>query len=75
MRKKLTRTGNSVAVVLDKALLEELGLDEDSTVELSSDGQVILISKVPDKKREARLREVMSRVDARYAGVFKKLAE
>ena len=27
MIKKLTRTGNSIALVLDKPLLEELGLD------------------------------------------------
>jgi antitoxin component of MazEF toxin-antitoxin module len=36
MIKKLTRTGNSIAAVLDKPLLEELGLDENSEVEIST---------------------------------------
>lgn len=36
MIKKLTRTGNSVALVLDRPLLAHLGLDENAEVELSS---------------------------------------
>lgn len=38
MKKKLTRTGNSVALVLDRPLLEQLGMDEGSEVEVSSNG-------------------------------------
>jgi hypothetical protein len=30
MRKKLTRSGNSIALVLDKPLLEQLGLEENA---------------------------------------------
>ncbi len=75
MRKKLTRTGNSLALVLDRPLLEQLGIDEETTLELSTDGGVIVISPVRDKRRDAKLREIMARADAEYAGVFKKLAE
>jgi antitoxin component of MazEF toxin-antitoxin module len=75
MRKKLTRTGNSLALVLDRPLLDQLGIDEETTLELSTDGSVIVVSPVRDKRREAKLREIIDRVDARYAGVFKKLAE
>jgi len=75
MRKKLTRTGNSLALVLDRPLLDQLGIDEETTLELSTDGSVIVVSPVRDKRREAKLREIVDRADARYAGVFKKLAE
>ncbi len=75
MRKKLTRTGNSLALVLDRPLLDQLGIDEETTLELSTDGSVIVVSPVRDKRREAKLREIIDRADARYAGVFKKLAE
>ena len=44
MIKKLTRTGNSIALVLDRPLLEELGLDENAEVEVSTNGQVIVIT-------------------------------
>jgi len=75
MRKKLTRTGNSLALVLDRPLLRRLDIDEDTPLELSTDGEVIVISVVRNKRRDAKLREIMARADARYAGVFKKLAE
>ena len=75
MRKRLSKIGNSVGVVLDRPLLEQLGLEEGSEVDLSTDGSVILLSPKPDKKREARLKEVSDWMFEKYAGAFKKLAE
>jgi antitoxin component of MazEF toxin-antitoxin module len=75
MRKKLTKTGNSLALVLDKALLEQLRIDASTQLEVSTDGNVIVVSPVRDRKRDARLKRVMERARQRYAGVFRKLAE
>ena len=75
MRKKLTRTGNSLALVLDKELLEQLGIDADTPLELSTDGDVIVVSPVRGRRAEERLKEVMDRAHERYGGVFRKLAE
>ena len=35
MQKKLTKTGNSLALVLDRGLLESTGIDADTTLEVS----------------------------------------
>lgn len=75
MRKKLTRTGNSVALVLDRELLEAAGLRAGATVEVSTDGEVIVISPVRAQARTDRLKRVMERAHDRYAGVFRRLAE
>ncbi len=75
MRKKLTRTGNSLALVLERALLEQTGIDADTPLEVSTDGNVIVISPVRSPARTAKLKAVMERVHARYAGAFKRLAE
>jgi antitoxin component of MazEF toxin-antitoxin module len=75
MTKTLTRTGNSLALILDRPLLEQLGIDADTPLEVSTDGQVIVISPVRDKKREARFRAISDDMFKRYAGVFRKLAE
>jgi antitoxin MazE len=75
MLKKLTKIGNSVGVILDRPLLERLGLDESSEVEVSTDGSVILLSPKRDPRREARLKEVSDWMFDTYAGAFKKLAE
>lgn len=75
MAKKLTKTGNSLALVLDRALLEQTGIDADTPLEVSTDGDVILISPVRSAKRTAKLKQVMDRAHERYAGAFKRLAE
>ena len=75
MVKRLTKTGNSLALVLERPLLERLGIDADTPLEVSTDGEVIVISPVRDKKRTAKLRRVMADIDAQYAGAFKRLAE
>jgi len=75
MRKKLTRTGNSLALVLDKDLLEQPGIDGDTPLELSTDGDILVVSPVRGRRADERLKEVMARAHERYAGVFRKLAE
>lgn len=75
MRKKLTRTGNSLALVLDRGLLEATGIDAGTSLEVSTDGEVIVISPVRSARRTERLRKVMERAHARYAGTFRRLAE
>jgi antitoxin MazE len=74
MRKKLTRTGNSLALVLDRELLDATGIRATTVLEVSTDGEVIVISPVRSAKRTERLRRVMDRAHARYAGTFKRLA-
>jgi len=75
MIKKLTRTGNSVALVLDKPLLEELGLDDSSEVEISTNGDVLVITPVRDAARGRKVKKIIDKLDERYAGVFRRLAE
>jgi antitoxin component of MazEF toxin-antitoxin module len=75
MRKKLTRTGNSLALVLDRELLEATGIRATTPLEVSTDGEVIVISPVRPMRRTERLRKVMERAHARYAGTFRRLAE
>ena len=75
MLKKLTRTGNSLALVLDKPLLDQVGIDADTPLEVSTDGQVIVISPVRDKRRTAKLKTIVAQAHAKYGGVFRRLAE
>ena len=75
MVKKLTKTGNSLALVIDKPLLDLVKIDAETPLEVSSDGNVIVISPLRDKKRTARLRAVAADAHRRYGGVFKRLAE
>lgn len=75
MIKKLTRTGNSVALVLDKGLLEAANLDPDAPVEVSTDGKVIVISPAPSARERKKFERGLETMHAKYAGAFKRLAE
>ena len=75
MRKKLTRTGNSVALVLDKPLLEELGLDETSEVEVSTNGELLVVTPLRDAAREEKFKRSAEKIAAKYAGLFRRLSQ
>jgi antitoxin component of MazEF toxin-antitoxin module len=75
MRKRLTKTGNSLALVLERPLLEATGIDAATTLEISSNGDVIVVTPVRARKRAAKLDAALEAIHARYAGVFKRLAE
>jgi antitoxin MazE len=75
MTKKLTRTGNSLALVLDRALLEATGIDSATPLEVSTDGDVIVISPVRSRTRTDRLRRIMAQAHQRYSGTFRRLSE
>lgn len=75
MIKKLTRTGNSLALVLDKPLLEQTGIDENTELEISTNGQLIVVTPVRDQDRERRFRDALEQVNQEYAGLFRRLAE
>ena len=75
MEKRLTKTGNSLALVLDRELLDRTGISADTVLDVSSDGDVIVISPRRPKGRAEKLRKAMDRADERYAGVFRRLAK
>lgn len=75
MKKKLTRIENSVALVLDKPLLDQLGLDETSEVEISTNGDVLVVTPLGDAAREEKFRRSLEKITQKYDGVFRRLSE
>ena len=49
MQKKLTHSGNSLALVLDRALLDQTGIDAETPLEISTDGEVIVDLAGPER--------------------------
>ena len=46
MTKRLTRSGNSLALVIDRPLLEALDIDAETELELSTDGDVPVATSI-----------------------------
>ena len=75
MRKKLTKTGNSLALVLDRPMLERANIDADTPLDVTTDGHVIVISPIRNKRRMAQITKIMDEAHGRYGRAFKRLAE
>ena len=74
MLKKLTRHGNSLALVLDKGVIELLNIDSETPLEISTDGSLLLITPVRDEKRRRQFKDALEKTNARYGGTLKRLA-
>ncbi len=75
MIKKLTRTGNSVALVLDKQLLEAANVDPDEPVEVSTNGRVIVIAPAKSRRDAEKFERGQALMHEKFAGAFKRLAK
>lgn len=75
MIKRLSRSGNGLALVIDRPLLEALEIDADTELELSTDGDVLVVTPVRDSKRSKRVDELVSKAHEQYGGVFRRLSE
>ncbi len=75
MLKKLTRHGNSLALVIDKGILELLNIDDQTPLEISTDGTLLLISPVRDEKRKRQFLEAVGKANEKYGRALKRLAD
>lgn len=75
MIKNLTKHGNSLALVIEKPVLELLGANADTAFDVSTDGQVLILSPIRDAARQEAFTAALDKVNARYPKALKKLAE
>lgn len=75
MLKKLTKHGNSLALVIDKGVLDILNIDDKTPLEITTDGTLLLISPVRDEKRKQQFQKAMAKVNRKYSRVLKRLAD
>ncbi len=75
MTKTLIRHGNSLALVIDKPILEMLGISADTPLEVTTNGDALLVSPVRDKARQKKLRASLDKINRRFGNDLKRLAE
>jgi antitoxin MazE len=75
MLKRLTRHGNSLALVIDKGVLDILNIDAETPLDISTDGVSLKVSPVRDERRRRQFREALEQTNARYARTLKRLAD
>jgi antitoxin component of MazEF toxin-antitoxin module len=76
MIKQLRKVGNSNALILDKAILELLGLEEEGQVKLTiQDGNLIVTPARPQLVRAEEMGEKLDYVMKKRADVLRRLAK
>ena len=75
MTKKLCKHGNSLALVIDRSILELLGIDERTALDISTDGRALVIAPAPDKRRRKRFEQALTACNEQYGEALKRLAE
>lgn len=75
MVKKLIKHGNSIALVIDKPLLEILGADIDTTFELATDGRNLVLSPQSSRTDEEDIMESLEKINKSYGNVLRRLGE
>ena len=76
MIKQLRKVGNSNALLLDKPLLEVIGLDEGANVEITVDHGNLIISPVsPGSVPEAQARKLLDKIVSTRRDALERLAE
>lgn len=76
MIKQLRKVGNSNALILDKPILELLGLEEEGQVQLTlQDGSLIVTPARPQLVRPEEMGEKLNYVMKKRADVLRRLAK
>lgn len=74
MIKKLTNHGNSLALVIEKGILELLNIKKETPLNISTDGSNIIISPVKNAKQSAKFQDALDKVNKNHGKTLKKLA-
>ncbi|MEW6746171.1 MAG: AbrB/MazE/SpoVT family DNA-binding domain-containing protein [Planctomycetota bacterium] len=75
MMKRLTKHGNSLALVIDRGVLELLEIDADTPLSITTDGKCLILTPVRDSKRQKRFRAALKEGNRRYGRMLKRLAD
>ena len=74
MIKKLTKHGNSWALIIDKPVLDLLNINPETPLEITTDGKLLLISPVKDDKRKSSFKRALEETNRKFGSALKRLA-
>ncbi len=75
MVKTLTKHGNSLALVIEKPILDLIGAEADTPFNITTDGQALVLTPIKATTREAAFKVALDKANTNYARTLKKLTE
>ena len=75
MFKRLAKHGNSLALVIDRRILDLLHIDAETFLDIQTDGKSLIVTPVHGDDRRKKFLEALENGNRRYGRVLKKLAK
>lgn len=76
MTKRLTRVGNSQAIMIDKPIMDLLGITMDTDLEITTDGRGLhIVPRMTEPERRTRVKAAVDQVMTKHKKTFEKLAK
>jgi len=73
--KKLTKHGNSLALVIDRPILDLLRIDPETPLDISTDGERLIVARADATARRKKFESAQEWAHRRYGRAFRKLAQ
>jgi antitoxin MazE len=73
--KKLTRQGNSAALVIDKQLLDLLDFTQETDLKITVNGRQLIVEPLSEAERAARFKEISKRDLKKNGELYRRLAK
>jgi len=73
--KTLTSHGNSAALVIDKAILELLGISMSTPLKITTDGKSLIVSPLPNVQHDEKFKAALNKVNMLHGDTLSKLGE
>ncbi len=75
MEKKLTKHGNSYAMVIDKPILELIQATPETPFEIISDGRSLIMTPIRSSEQEKKFDDAVAMLHKRFGNAMKELAK
>lgn len=75
MIKRLQKHGNSVALIIEKPMLEALGITEETPLQLTVSGNALVVTPANVGVGSERLKGIVKDIRKKYGPMLKRLAD
>ena len=75
MRKKLTVVGNSLGIIIEKPILDLLGISRETQFEMITDGQRLILEPIKESQKQDKIKAATRRVMKNHDKTLRELAK
>ena len=75
MKKTLIKHGNSLALVIDKPILDMLQISADTPLEISTNGDQLLVTPCREKSRQKKIQGSLKKINEEFKDDLKRLPQ